>query len=180
MPAAISKKTKKRWQRPKINRAALEAVSLVQYPSPPLRLHRNTRYKCCDADFGGSLRYTHWCCSHSAVCADYPMPAECYATSAHGMDSVGSQRQPEAQICWFPCFLLLPGSLSGPTLSLPFLGSHANLYFCKTSQGVCMWLHNPCRLGGSPPLQSGGQNQKWPISAQGGYITPAAWGGPTA
>ena len=61
------------------------------------------------------------------------------------------------------------------------------------------WLHNPCRLGvphrlraggkirsgpqvgkmatqplpprGSPPPQSGGQNQKWPTSGQGGYIT---------
>ena len=33
---------------------------------------------------------------------------------------------------------------------------------------------------GSPPLQSGGQNQKWPTSALGGYITPAAWGVPTA
>ena len=39
-------------------------------------------------------------------------------------------------------------------------------------------LHNPYRLGGSPPLQSGGQNQKWPTSGQGGYITPTAWGGP--
>ena len=42
------------------------------------------------------------------------------------------------------------------------------------------WLHNPCRLGGSPPLQSGGQNHRWPTSGQGGYITPAAWGVPTA
>ena len=42
------------------------------------------------------------------------------------------------------------------------------------------WLHNPCRLGGSPPLQRGGQNQRWPTSGQGGYITPAAWGVPTA
>ena len=70
------------------------------------------------------------------------------------------------------------------------------------------WLHHPCRLGdphrfraggkirsgpqvgkvatsplpprGSPPLQSGGQNQKWPTSGQGGYITPAASGIPTA
>ena len=38
------------------------------------------------------------------------------------------------------------------------------------------WLHHPCRLGGSPPLQRGGQNQKWPTSGQGGYITPAASG----
>ena len=70
------------------------------------------------------------------------------------------------------------------------------------------WLNHPCRLGdphrvkaggkirsgpymgkvatsplpprGSPPLQSGGQNQKWPTSGQGGYITPAASGIPTA
>ena len=44
--------------------------------------------------------------------------------------------------------------------------------------------------GGSPPLQGGGQNQKWPTcgqggyvtpaAGQGGYITPAAWGAPTA
>ena len=40
------------------------------------------------------------------------------------------------------------------------------------------WLHNPCRLG-SPTLQSGGQNQKWPTSGQIGYITPAVWGSPT-
>ena len=32
--------------------------------------------------------------------------------------------------------------------------------------------------GGSPPLQSGGHNGSWPTSGQGGYITPAAWGSP--
>ena len=70
------------------------------------------------------------------------------------------------------------------------------------------WLLNPCRLGGplrfraggrirsgpqvgklatsplpyrgAPPLQSGGQNQKWPTCGQGGYLTPAASGIPTA
>ena len=70
------------------------------------------------------------------------------------------------------------------------------------------WLRNPCRLGdplrfragdkirsgplvgkvatqplpprGSPPLQSGGQNQKWPTCGQGGYVTPAVSGIPTA
>ena len=70
------------------------------------------------------------------------------------------------------------------------------------------WLHNPCCLGGphrfraggrvrsgpqvgkvatqplppggSPPLQGGGQNQKWPTSGQGGYITHAASGVCTA
>ena len=32
----------------------------------------------------------------------------------------------------------------------------------------------------SPPLQSGHQNQKWPINGQGGYVTPAASGIPAA
>ena len=32
----------------------------------------------------------------------------------------------------------------------------------------------------SPPLQSWGHNWKWPTSGQGGYITPAASGVPTA
>ena len=70
------------------------------------------------------------------------------------------------------------------------------------------WLPHPCRIGdphrfgaggkircgpqggkvatsplpyrGSPQLQSGGQNQKWPTSGQNGYLTPAVSGIPTA
>ena len=70
------------------------------------------------------------------------------------------------------------------------------------------WLPPPCRIGeshrcraggkirsgpqvgematsplpyrGAPPLQSGGQNQKWPISGQSGYLTPAVSGSPPA
>ena len=70
------------------------------------------------------------------------------------------------------------------------------------------WLCHPCRLGdphrfragdkirngplmgkvataplpsrGSPPLQSGGQNQKWPTCGESGYVTPAVSGIPTA
>ena len=38
----------------------------------------------------------------------------------------------------------------------------------------------PLPPGESPPLQSGGQNQKWPTSGQDGYITLAAGGIPTA
>ena len=41
-------------------------------------------------------------------------------------------------------------------------------------------LRTPYRLGGSPLLQSGGQNQKRPTSQQGGYITLASWGVPIA
>ena len=39
---------------------------------------------------------------------------------------------------------------------------------------------SPLPSRGSPPLQSGGQNQKWPTCGQSGYITPAVLGIPTA
>ena len=39
---------------------------------------------------------------------------------------------------------------------------------------------SPLPPRGSPPLHSGGQDQKWPINGQGGYITPAASGIPAA
>ena len=70
------------------------------------------------------------------------------------------------------------------------------------------WLPHPCRIGephrfraggkmrsgpqvgematspllyrGGPPLQSGGQDQKWPTSGPNGYLTPAVSGSPTA
>ena len=34
--------------------------------------------------------------------------------------------------------------------------------------------------GGCPPFDSGGHNQRWPINGQGGYITRAPQGIPTA
>ena len=43
------------------------------------------------------------------------------------------------------------------------------------------WLYNPCRVGGTPTLHSsGGQNQRWPTSRPGGYITPATLRVPNA
>ena len=39
---------------------------------------------------------------------------------------------------------------------------------------------SPLPPRGSPTLQSGGQNRKWPINGQGGYVTPAASGIPSA
>ena len=42
------------------------------------------------------------------------------------------------------------------------------------------WLPHPCRIGGSPPLQSGGQSQKWHTSGQSGCLTPAVSGIPGA
>ena len=50
----------------------------------------------------------------------------------------------------------------------------------KVAHKWARWLHNPCRLGGPHRFKAGGQNQKWPTSGQGGYITPAAWGVTTA
>ena len=47
------------------------------------------------------------------------------------------------------------------------------------AQKWARWLHHPCRLGDSRSFKSGGQNQKWPTSGQGGYITTAASGIPT-
>ena len=42
------------------------------------------------------------------------------------------------------------------------------------------WLHHPCRVGDPHRFRAEGKNQKWPTSGQGGYITPAASGIPTA
>ena len=42
------------------------------------------------------------------------------------------------------------------------------------------WLPHPLPYRGAPPLQSGGQNQKWPTSGRSGYLTPAVSGIPTA
>ena len=42
------------------------------------------------------------------------------------------------------------------------------------------WLHHPCSLGDPHRFRAEGKNQKWPTSGQGGYITPAASGGPNA
>ena len=39
---------------------------------------------------------------------------------------------------------------------------------------------SPLPYRGSPPLESGGQNHKWPTSGQSGYLTPAVSGIPTA
>ena len=39
---------------------------------------------------------------------------------------------------------------------------------------------SPLPYRGAPPLQSGGQNQKWPTSGRNGYLTPAVSGSPTA
>ena len=40
--------------------------------------------------------------------------------------------------------------------------------------------NSPLPYRGSPPLHSGGQNQKWPTSGQNGYLTPTILGIPTA
>ena len=42
------------------------------------------------------------------------------------------------------------------------------------------WLRNPCRLGDPERFRAGGQNRKWPTCGQGGCVTPAVSGIPTA
>ena len=63
-----------------------------------------------------------------------------------------------------------PCRLGGPTASEQGAES-------EVAHKWARWLHNPCHLGGSRTLHSGGHNQRWPTSGQGGYITPATWGG---
>ena len=49
------------------------------------------------------------------------------------------------------------------------------------AQKWARWLATqPLPPGGSPPLQSGGQNHRWPTSGQGRYITLTFGGVPTA
>ena len=96
---------------------------------------------------------------------------------------------------------LTPAVSGIPTASEPGAKSEVAHKWAK-------WLPHPCRIGdphrfraggkirsgpqvgematsplpyrGSPPLQSGGQNQKWPTSGRNGYLTPAVSGSPTA
>ena len=50
----------------------------------------------------------------------------------------------------------------------------------RSGQQVGKLATSPLPYRGAPPLQSGGQNQKWPTSGQIGYLTPAVSGSPTA
>ena len=50
----------------------------------------------------------------------------------------------------------------------------------RSGPQVSKMATSPLRYWGSPPLQSGGQNQKWPTSGRNGYLTPAVSGIPTA
>ena len=78
-----------------------------------------------------------------------------------------------------------PLTLTPDSVTMPRRGSHAQSF--GTSHlvwGIEEGHHGQARSdlspGGSPPLQSGGQNQRRPTSGQDGYITPAAGGVPTA
>ena len=116
-----------------------------------------------------------------------------------GYDQSGGQNQkwPSSG----PNGYLTPAVSGIPTASERGAKSEVALKWAK-------WLPHPCRIGdphrfraggkirsgpqvgematsplpyrGSPPLQSGGQNQKWPASGQSGYLTPAVSGIPTA
>ena len=82
-------------------------------------------------------------------------------TSKQGIEAARAHK-------WARC-LHDPGRLRGsPTLQS--MGTESQVAL-KWANG----LHNPYRMGGSPTLHNGGQNQKWPTSGAGGYITRVAW-----
>ena len=62
---------------------------------------------------------------------------------------------------------------------LPRSTSHFTIRITSGTQ-VGKVATSPLPPGGSPPLQSGGHNHKWPTNGQGGYITLAAWAVSTA
>ena len=85
-----------------------------------------------------------------------------------------SEREAESEVgCKWARWLHIPCRLGVPTALER--GAESEVA-CKRAR----WLHNPCHLGGPHRLRAGGKNQKWPTSGQGGYITPTAWGVPTA
>ena len=67
---------------------------------------------------------------------------------------------------------MTPAPLEIPTASGPGTKSEVAHLWAR-------WLRNPCRLG-DPLRFRWGENQKWPTCGQGGYVTPAALGIPTA
>ena len=75
-----------------------------------------------------------------------------------------------------------PTIAEGGYITLPLGGAHRfrEETQSKVAHKWARWLHNPCRLEGPHRFRAGGENQKWPTSEQGGYITLAAWGVPTA
>ena len=68
------------------------------------------------------------------------------------------------------------------TSPLPYRGAPSCRAGGKIRSGpqVGKLATSPLPYRGAPPLQSGGQNQKWPTSGQGGYLTPAVSGSPSA
>ena len=50
----------------------------------------------------------------------------------------------------------------------------------KSAHQWARWLHHPCRLGDPHRFRAGGKIISWPTSGQGGYVTPTASGIPTA
>ena len=105
-----------------------------------------------------------------------------------------NQRWPTSGVC---------GYITPAAWQIPYASERGTQSEVAHKWGV--WLHNPCRLAdplrfraghtitggpqvgraalppaGSRMLQSGGQNQRWPTSGPGGYITRVAWGVPNA
>ena len=62
----------------------------------------------------------------------------------------------------------------------PTKGAKSKVVPMRSGPQVGKLATSPLPYRGSPPLQSGGQNQKWPTSGQSGYLTPAISGIPAA
>ena len=97
----------------------------------------------------------------------YVTPAVSGMPTASGRGSKSEVAHLWAKLLCHPCRLGDPHRFraEGKIRSGPLVGKAAT---------------SPLLSRGSPPLQSGGQNQKWPTCGQGGYLTPAISGIPTA
>ena len=105
----------------------------------------------------------------------WPICGQCgYVTPAVSGIPTASERGAKSEVAhlWarclrHPCVSGIPTAAErgGKIRSGPFVGNVAT---------------SPLRSRGSPPLQSGGQNQKWPTCGQCGYVTPTVSGIPTA
>ena len=97
-----------------------------------------------------------------------------YLTTAVSGIPTAAERGAKSEVAqkwanWLPC----PGRIGDP-------------HRCRaggkirSGQQVGKLATPPLPYRGAPPLQSGGQNQKWPTSGQLGYLNPAVSGSPTA
>ena len=125
----------------------------------------------------------------------------CVTTAVSGIPTASERGENQKWPTYSQSGYVTPAVLGIPTAS-------ERVGKSKVAHLWATWLRHPCRVGDphrfraggkiiigplvgkpamspvpsrrSPPLQSGGQNQKWPTSGQTGYVTPTVSGIPTA